>query len=96
LADWVFAENLRPFLLSLGWFVGYDLDEDDWTAIRSGIETTDQEAELTAGSTMSSRANNGPLSGLRVIPVVRSFTSEPKFLRQSSRAGSAGRTMAIA
>jgi hypothetical protein len=45
LADWVFAENLRPFLLSLGWFVGRDLDEGDWTAIRYGIEATDQEAD---------------------------------------------------
>lgn len=45
LTDWVFAENLRPFLLSLGGFVGYDLGADDWTAIRHGIEPTDEEAE---------------------------------------------------
>ena len=45
LANWVFAENLRPFLISLGWFVGYEFDPDDWTAIRYGIEATDQEAD---------------------------------------------------
>ena len=45
MADWVYDENLRPFLLSLGWFVGYDLDVDDWTAIRYGIEGTDQKAD---------------------------------------------------
>jgi hypothetical protein len=45
LVNWVFEENLRPFLLTLGWFVGHDLGEDDWTAIRHGIEATDQEAD---------------------------------------------------
>ncbi len=45
MTDWVFAENLRPFLQSIGWFVGYDLDPDDWTAICHGIESTDQEAD---------------------------------------------------
>ena len=46
LANWVFADNLRPFLLSLGWFVGYAFDEDDWSAIRRGIEGTDEEGDL--------------------------------------------------
>ncbi len=43
LTNWVFDENLRPFLASLGWFVGYDFDPDDWTAVGVGIEATDQE-----------------------------------------------------
>jgi len=45
LANWVFTDNLRPFLLSLGWFVGYALDEDDLAAIGFGIEATDEEAD---------------------------------------------------
>jgi hypothetical protein len=44
-ADWIIEENLRPFLTALGWFVGYDFDEDDWTAIRYGIKGTEQDAD---------------------------------------------------
>ena len=45
LANWVFEENLRPFLLSLSWFVDYDFAPDDWTVIRYGVEASDQEAD---------------------------------------------------
>lgn len=45
LADWIRAENLRPFLLSLGWFVSYDVDAEDFTSIVHGIEPTEEEAD---------------------------------------------------
>jgi len=45
MANWVFEENLRPFLLALSWFVDYDFDPDEWAAIRYGVEASDQEAD---------------------------------------------------
>ena len=45
LSNWVYADNLRPFLLTLGWFVGYAFDDDGWSAIRFGVEGTDEEAD---------------------------------------------------
>jgi hypothetical protein len=44
-SGWILEVNLRPFLTALGWFVGYDFDEDDWTAIHWGIKDTDVEAD---------------------------------------------------
>lgn len=42
---WVYDDNLLPFLTTLGWIVSYAFDHDDWTAISSGIQETDQEAD---------------------------------------------------
>jgi hypothetical protein len=42
--DWIFEDNLRAFVLAIAQFAGYPFDEDDWLAIRSGIEGTDEEA----------------------------------------------------
>ncbi len=41
--DWIFEDNLKPFLISIGWFIEYEFDEDDWIAIRYAIARTDQE-----------------------------------------------------
>ena len=42
--DWIFEDNLRAFIVAIAQFAGYRLDQDDWLAIRSGIEGTDEEA----------------------------------------------------
>jgi hypothetical protein len=42
-ANWIFLENLRPFLESLAWFSGYTFGPDEWIAIRDGIQDTDEE-----------------------------------------------------
>ncbi len=44
LADWVFADNLRAFLMALSWFLGHPFDDDNWTASHHGVEGTDEEA----------------------------------------------------
>jgi hypothetical protein len=41
--DWIFDENLRPFLTALGWIVGYQFDNDDWEAISLGVRDSDGE-----------------------------------------------------
>lgn len=40
ISQWIWAPNLRPFLVSLGWFVDYDFDSDDWIAIEHGVATS--------------------------------------------------------
>ena len=45
-SGWIFEENLRPFLEVLSRFVGYSLDEDDWTAISHGVKDTFAEKGL--------------------------------------------------
>lgn len=47
--EWIFEDNLRPFLISLGWFVGHVFDESDWIAIRHGIENAHQEQDSWYG-----------------------------------------------
>jgi len=37
-ADWVWHENLRPFLEVASWLVGYSFDDLDWDAITVGLE----------------------------------------------------------
>jgi hypothetical protein len=44
LADWVFQNNLRPFLTVLGWIAEYQVDEDDWLAVSCGLRSSDVEA----------------------------------------------------
>jgi hypothetical protein len=44
-ADWIFDENLRPFLTALGWVVGYQFGTDDWEAISTGVRDSDGEAD---------------------------------------------------
>jgi hypothetical protein len=40
-ADWIWQDNLEPFLTTLGWVVGYSIDEDDSQAIKTGLLETD-------------------------------------------------------
>jgi hypothetical protein len=44
--DWIFAENLQPFVEVLAFLAGYALyDEDyDWVAIEYGVKATDEDA----------------------------------------------------
>jgi hypothetical protein len=37
LGGWVLEQNLRPFLETIAALAGYDLDEDDWTAINHSL-----------------------------------------------------------
>lgn len=41
IGSWVLEDNLRAFLTSLGWFVAYNFDPDDWQAIEAGLRNTD-------------------------------------------------------
>lgn len=43
--DWIYRDNLRPFLTALGWVVGYNFDEVDWEAICHGLRETNAEAD---------------------------------------------------
>ena len=43
--DWIFEENLRPFLAALAWAFTVDFDTDDWLAISHGVEGTDAPQE---------------------------------------------------
>lgn len=43
LADWVFEENLRPWLEVVSKVVGYDFDDLDWQAVATGIKDSDAE-----------------------------------------------------
>ena len=40
-ADWIWQDNLEPFLTTLSWIVGYTIDDDDWQAIKTGLLETD-------------------------------------------------------
>ncbi len=42
-ADWIWQDNLEPFLTALSWVVDYSMDEGDWQAIKTGILETDGE-----------------------------------------------------
>lgn len=43
IASWIFEDNAKPFLTALGWIVGYDVDDQDWTAVYFGTRDTDIE-----------------------------------------------------
>jgi len=40
----VWLTTSSPWPTSLGWFVGYDFDPDDWQAIETGLRETDGDA----------------------------------------------------
>lgn len=40
---WIFEGNLRPLFETLSWLVGYDFEQSDWLAIRTGVIDTNQE-----------------------------------------------------
>jgi hypothetical protein len=42
-SDWIWHENLRPFLEVVSWLTGYSFDDLDWDAITVGLD----EAERT-------------------------------------------------
>ena len=43
LRDWVFEENLKPWLEIVSTVLGYDFDESDWIAVSAGIAESDSE-----------------------------------------------------
>lgn len=44
ISNWIYEENLHPFMTALGWICGYSFDEDDWTAVSFGTRSADQDA----------------------------------------------------
>jgi len=75
-SDWIFEENLRGFLRVAAWLVGYAFEEDDWLAIRAGIEPTDDGAgrwfdyELAGRVTLPvALARSDPDAGTGVVAV---------------------------
>jgi hypothetical protein len=43
--NWIFEENLEPFLIALGWITGSDFGPEDWSAVAIGVQDTDEEAD---------------------------------------------------
>ncbi|HVS38898.1 MAG TPA: hypothetical protein VMS17_25295 [Gemmataceae bacterium] len=41
--DWIFEDNLLPFLTILAAVVRYDFIRDEWSAVRFGVVETDEE-----------------------------------------------------
>ncbi len=44
IANWIWLENLQPFVDVLARLAGYELSELDWDAIRLGVEESDGDA----------------------------------------------------
>ncbi|MDB6135964.1 MAG: hypothetical protein JWM59_4207 [Verrucomicrobiales bacterium] len=42
--NWIYEENLHPFMTALGWISGYHFDEDGWTAVNFGARSADEGA----------------------------------------------------
>jgi hypothetical protein len=40
-ADWIYEDNLEPFVTALSWLASYTIDDDDWQAIKTGLLKTD-------------------------------------------------------
>ena len=58
IADWIYEDNLQPFLTALSWFVGYNFDPDDWAAFEFGIKNTDAETNRWFDYTFSGKEKN--------------------------------------
>ncbi|XXT20228.1 hypothetical protein WME94_01500 [Sorangium sp. So ce429] len=43
--NWIYEQNLRPWLEIVGRIIGYDFDNDDWDAVGSGVVGTDSEED---------------------------------------------------
>jgi hypothetical protein len=41
IANWIWQDNLEPFLTTLSWIASYAIDDDDWQAIKTGLLETD-------------------------------------------------------
>lgn len=63
LANWVFDQNLRPFLETIATLAGYQFDEDDRTAVEFGLFKTKIADHQVA------RRIDYPLSGDRPLTV---------------------------
>ena len=42
-SDWIWEENLRPFLEVTSWLAGYEFDDPDWDAVTVGLAQADRE-----------------------------------------------------
>jgi hypothetical protein len=63
IGGWVFDENLRPFLETVGALASYRLDEDDWIAIEYGL------FKINIAGGQAARRVDYPLSGERPMTV---------------------------
>jgi hypothetical protein len=79
--DWIFAENLQPFVEVLAFLAGYPQydDEYDWVAIEYGIKDTDADED---------KWYTYPLAGTRplTLHVARELGSHVVSVRVSSDA----------
>jgi hypothetical protein len=41
IADWIFEENLAAFLMTLGWIIGYEVEDEELAVIAYGISDSD-------------------------------------------------------
>jgi hypothetical protein len=77
--NWIIGTNLRPLAEMLSWYVKYDFEASDWTAIASALDGTDEAAgrwavyELTgSGGTIAlrfawtDRQNEGTLVSVEI------------------------------
>jgi hypothetical protein len=63
LGTWVLDQNLRPFLQTAAALAGYELEEDDWTAIEYGL------FKIKIADDQHTRRVDYPLSGKRPLTV---------------------------
>ena|SRR6266481_4947306 len=42
--NWIWLQNLQPFVEVLAWLSGYELSDGEWDAIRFGVEESDSDA----------------------------------------------------
>jgi hypothetical protein len=40
---WILTDNLRPFVETVAFLLGYRFDESDWSAFEAGLPSTDSE-----------------------------------------------------
>jgi hypothetical protein len=80
LKDWIFGENLRPWLEILSAVVGYDFDDTDWDAVDAGIATTDSESlrwhEVSLGGDGAPLVKLAKEPGSAVVAVMASLPTD--------------------
>jgi hypothetical protein len=88
--NWIYEDNLHPFLTVLSWIVEYAFDPDEWMAIRFGIEETNDERNVwydyefsgkTSAQFRIAREPGGSVVHLQ-IKVPESLSSEVKLTMQ--------------
>ena len=53
--SWIDEENLRPTLQAIGWICDYQFSEEDWSVVRSGVESVSEEKNRWFDYTLTGR-----------------------------------------